>query len=74
MQFSVSALVDEFFDRLEVGITPSDVRVSDTQHAQRRLVQLDKSGVVNLTQTKELKNLRKEGGNMGTRHEIKELH
>jgi len=61
LQFSVSALVDEFFDRLEVGITPGDVRVSDTQHAQRRLVQLDKSGVVNLTQTKELKNLSDSG-------------
>ena len=62
LQLSVSALVDEFLDRLEVGITPGDVRVGDTQHAQRRLVQLDESGVVNLAQAEELKNLRREKG------------
>ena len=57
VDLAVSALVDELADGLEVGITPSDVRIGDTQHAQRRLVQLDKSSVVDLTQTQQLKDL-----------------
>jgi len=57
LQLSISALVDEFADRFEVGITPSDVRIGDTQHAQRRLVQLDKRRVVDLTQTEKLEDL-----------------
>jgi len=57
LKLSVAALVDELADRLEVGITPGDVGIGDTQHAQRRLVQLDESRVVNLTQSEKLEHL-----------------
>ena len=60
MKFSVAALVHELADRLEVRITPSDVGIGDAQHAQRRLVQLHESRIVDLTQTEKLKYL-KEG-------------
>ena len=60
MELAISALVDELTDGLEVGITPCDVRIGDTQHAQRRLVQLDESSVVDLTQTQQLKDLSRE--------------
>jgi len=61
LQLSVSALVDEFADGLEVGIAPGDVRIGDSQHTQRRLVQLNKSGVVDLTESKQLQNLSDSG-------------
>jgi len=61
LELAISALVDELTDRLEVGITPCDVRIGDTQHAQRRLVQLYESSVVDLTQTQQLKDLSDSG-------------
>merc|ERR1712243_47688 len=61
LELAISALVDELTDGLEVGITPCDVRIGDTQHAQRRLVQLDESSVVDLTQTQQLKDLSDSG-------------
>jgi len=61
LQLSVSALVDEFADGLEVGIAPGDVRIRDSQHTQRRLVQLNKGGVVDLTESKQLQNLSDSG-------------
>jgi len=54
LKLSVAAFIDELANRLEVGITPGDVGIGDAQHAQRRLVQLDKSCVVNLTQSEKL--------------------
>jgi len=57
LKFSVAALVHELADRLEVRITPSDVGIGDAQHAQRRLVQLHESRIVDLTQTEKLKYL-----------------
>ena len=60
LELAISALVNELTHRFEVGISPGDVRISDSQHAQRSLVQLDKSGVVDLTETEQLKNLNME--------------
>jgi hypothetical protein len=61
LQFAESALVNEFPNGFEVGITPSDVRIGDSQHAQRRFVQLNKSSVVDLTETQQLQNLSDSG-------------
>jgi len=61
LKLAESAFVDELADRLEVGITPGDVGIGDTQHAQRRLVQLDERRVVDLTQTQQLKDLSDSG-------------
>jgi len=61
LELAISALVDELTHRFEVGISPGDVRISDSQHAQRSLVQLDKSGVVDLTETEQLKNFSDSG-------------
>ncbi len=71
LQLSVSALVDEFADGLEVGIAPGDVRIRDSQHTQRRLVQLNKGGVVDLTESKQLQNLSARGraGRWGKRRQ-----
>ena len=57
LQLSVTALVYELADRFEVGVTPGDVWVGDSQHAQRRLVELNKGGVVDLSKSKQLQNL-----------------
>ena len=61
LKLSESSLVNEFADRLEVRVAPGDVRVSDPQHAQRCLVQLHESGVVDLTKTEQLEDLRVDG-------------
>lgn len=61
LKLSKAALVDELTDRLEVGVTPGDVGIGYTQHAQRRLVQLDESSVVDLTQAKKLEHLSDSG-------------
>jgi len=61
LKLSESSLVNEFADRLEVGVAPGDVRVSDPQHAQRCLVQLHESGVVDLTKTEQLEDLSDSG-------------
>jgi len=61
LKLAESAFVDKFADRLEVGVTPGDVGIGDTQHAQRRLVQLDERRVVDLTQTQQLEDLSDSG-------------
>jgi len=57
LELAVSAFVNEFANGFEIGVSPSDVRVGDSQHAQSRLVQLNKSGVVDLTESQQLQNL-----------------
>jgi len=61
LQLSISAFVDEFAHGFEVGVTPGDVWVGDSQHAQRRLVQLNKGGVVDLTESQQLQDLSDSG-------------
>jgi len=57
LELAVSAFVNEFANGFEIGVSPSDVRVGDSQHAQSRLVQLNESGVVDLTESQQLQNL-----------------
>lgn len=52
-----AALVEQVTDCLQCWISVSNVGLGDTQHIESGLVQLDKGGIVDLTQTKELKNL-----------------
>jgi len=61
LKLAVSALVNEFADRFEVGISPGDVRVGNSQHTQRRFVQLNEGSVVDLSQSKELQDLSDSG-------------
>jgi len=57
LELAKSAFVNELAHRFEVGISPGDVRIGDSQHAQRSLVQLDKGSVVNLTESQQLQDL-----------------
>jgi hypothetical protein len=49
--------VDEFADRLLVGVTVSDERLDNLQHLHGSLGELDEDTVVDLEQTKELQSL-----------------
>jgi len=57
LDLGISALVNQLTDSLQTRITPSDVRIGDTKHLDSSFVQLDKNTVVDLTQTKKLKDL-----------------
>lgn len=57
VDLAVAALVDELADRLEVGVTVSDVRVDDGQHLRSGLVQADENTVVDLEQAEQLQDL-----------------
>jgi len=61
LQFSISAFVDEFTNGFEVGVSPGDVRIGDSQHTQSRLVEFDESGVVDLSKSQQLQNLSDSG-------------
>lgn len=52
-----SALVEQVTDGLEGWISVGDVRLGDAQHVECCLVELNESGVVDLTQAEELQNL-----------------
>merc|ERR1712003_47911 len=52
-----SPLVDKFPDGLEVRSTPGDVRLTDPEHVDGGLVQLDEHAVVDLPQAEQLQNL-----------------
>jgi len=54
-------LVDQLAHRLEVGVSPSDVRLSNSQHVDRCLVQLNEDSIVDLAQTEQLENLARFG-------------
>ena len=57
VDLSITSLVDEGADGLEVGITVHDVGLDSTEHLNGRLVELNKDGVVDLSETEELKDL-----------------
>lgn len=59
-----SSLVDQFPDRLEVRVSPGDVRLDDTQHVNRRLVQLHKNSIVDLLESEELEHLARLRGDL----------
>ena len=53
-----STLVNQVANGLQVGITPSDIRVNQTQHLDGGLVQLDENTIVHLSETEELQGLK----------------
>lgn len=46
-----TALVDEFFHRLKVGVAPSDVGTNEQKHFDRCIVKLDKSARINFSES-----------------------
>jgi hypothetical protein len=57
IHLSVSTLVDQFTNRLEVGVTVSDEWLNNSQHLDSGLGKLDEDAVVDLEKTKKLKGL-----------------
>lgn len=64
VDLGVSALVDQFADRLEVSLAVGNVRLNKLEHLGGSLGQLDKDTVVDLEQAEELKDLAGLGGNV----------
>jgi hypothetical protein len=64
VDLSVTALVDELTDGLEVGVTVGNVRVDDGKHLRGGLVQADEDTVVDLEKTQQLEDLAGLGGNL----------
>ena len=64
VDLSVTALVDELTDSLEVGVTPGDERLDDLQHLNGGLGQTDEDTVVDLEKTEELEGLALLGVNL----------
>lgn len=57
VDLSVSALVDELADGLEVGVTVGDPWLDDLEHLKGGLGQADEDTVVDLEKTEELEDL-----------------
>lgn len=64
VNLSVSALVDELLDALQVGITVGDPRLNDLDHLGDGLGDAHKDTVVDLEETEELEDLAGLGGNL----------
>lgn len=58
---SVSTLVNEVTDRLEVGFAVGDVRLDNLEHFLSRFGMLDEDSIVDLQETKELHNFTRFG-------------
>jgi len=54
LDFSISTFVYQIPNGLQVGVTPGDVRVRETQHIQGGLVELHEDSVVDLTDAEQL--------------------
>lgn len=61
---SVSALVYELTNALEVRFTIGDPRLDDAKHLESGLSKADKDAIVNLEETKELENFARLGGDL----------
>lgn len=57
VDLTVTALVDELADGIEVGVTVGDVGVDDGQHLRGSLGELDEDTVVDLEETEKLEDL-----------------
>lgn len=57
VDLSVTALVDELTDGLQVGVAVGDERLDDLQHLNGGLGKLDEDTVVDLEKTEELEGL-----------------
>lgn len=64
VDLSVSTLVDELLDALEVGVTIGDPGLDNLDHLSGSLGDTDEDTVVDLEETKELEDLARLGGNL----------
>lgn len=64
IDLSVSTLVYELTNALEVRLAVGDPRLDYTKHLESGLGEANKDAVVNLEETKELENLARLGGNL----------
>lgn len=64
VDLSVTALVDELLDGLQVGVTVSDPGLDDLEHLSDGLCDLDEDTVVDLKETEELEDLAGLGGHL----------
>lgn len=64
VDLSVSALVHEFTNALEVRLTIGDPRLNNAKHLEGSLGEANEDTVVDLEETKELENLAGFGGNL----------
>ena len=64
VDLTVTTLVDELTDGLEVGVTPSDEGLDDLEHLNSGLGQADEDTVVDLEETEELEGLALLGVNL----------
>lgn len=64
VDLSVTALVDELLDGLQVGVTVSDPGLDDLEHLSDGLSDLDEDTVVDLKETEELEDLAGLGGHL----------
>ena len=64
VQLSITTLVDEFTDSLEVGVTIGNEGFDKTEHFNGGLVQTDKDSIVDLAETEESQDLLDLGGNL----------
>lgn len=64
VDLSVSTLVDELLDGLQVGVTVGDPRLNNLEHLSGGLGDLDEDTVVDLEETEELEDLAGLGGNL----------
>ena len=62
VDLTVASLVDELADGVAGGVAIGDVRLNDSDHVDRRAVQLDEHTVVELTKTEKLHDLLGLGG------------
>jgi len=59
-----SSLIDEVSYTLQVGVSPGDVGLADTEHVKSGLVQFDEYSIVDLSKTEQLKSLTDLGVNL----------
>lgn len=64
VDLSISSLVDEFADGLEVGVAVGDVWIDDRKHLLGGLGQLDEDTAVDLEKSEELEDLARLGSNL----------
>lgn len=57
IDLSETTLVDQIVDRLEVGVSPGNVGLDNTEQRKGGLVQLNEDSVVDLPQTEDLESL-----------------
>lgn len=63
VNFSVTSFVHKLFNRLEIGVSPGDIRLDNSQHVDGGFVELDEDSIVDLQQTEQLQYFPYFGGN-----------